>query len=400
MSFSFVGRLPASKSLLNRALIVRSYFPEMMINGESGADDVVLMKRALENLSEGREIECGHAGSVLRFMALRAAREPGKHVLVGSERLFSRPQEELASLLGQLSCEVRFESARMTIQSWGYKPQGDILYVKSERSSQFASALLLNAWKLERPLFVVLRGMSTPSYFNMTRSLVEHLGMKVEGFGAELKLEKNQVLAKSGLIIEPDLSCAFSLAACAVVDGKATITNFPLRSLQPDAIFVEYLRAMGCNIKRESDHITFEKAEVLKSLRVDLKNQPDLFPVLASLCALAEGTSVLSGAEQLQFKESDRIEKTRELLAICGITTRPVRGGIEIDGVARRTPKRVEELAIGTSSSTAPFGPDQDHRMAMAAGVLKMAGYPLKIETPEVVNKSFPGFWDVVRVEP
>jgi len=391
MSFSFIGRLPASKSLMNRALIVQSYFPNMEIFGETQADDVVLMKSAIHSLHLRQEINCGHAGTVLRFMALRAAREPGKHILVGSERLFSRPQEELASLLGQLSCEVKFESTRMTIQSWGYKPQGDILYVKSERSSQFASALLLNAWKLERPIFVVLRGMSTPSYFEMTRSFVEYLGMNIEGIGAELKLNKDQTLTKSGLIIEPDLSSAFSLAACAVVDGQATITNFPRQSWQPDRAFVEYLQAMGASVKREEDRITFEKTSNLKPLKANLKNQPDLFPVLASLCAVADGTSALEGAEQLQFKESNRIEKVRELLSLCGITTRPISGGLEIDGhLIRRDPKKKQE----------PFDPDQDHRMAFAAAVLKLAGYPLRIRTPEVVNKSFPGFWDAVGVEP
>ncbi len=393
MSFSFVGRLPASKSLMNRALIIQSYFPEMQIVGDSDADDVVLMKKALVSLREGRDIQCGHAGTVLRFMALRAAREKGEHVLVGSERLFSRPQEELASLLGQLSCEVQFESSRMKIKSWGYKPQGDMLYVKSERSSQFASALLLNAWQLERSIFVVLRGMSTPSYFNMTRSVVEYLGMKIEGFGSELQLLKGQVLSKSGLIIEPDLSSAFSLAACAVVDGDVTITNFPRTSLQPDRIFVEYLQAMGAEIKIHDEKITFEKTAKLKPLRADLKNQPDLFPVLAALCALADGTSVLSGAEQLQFKESNRIERVRELLSLVGVTTRPISGGLEIDGqssVTQRVPKRYG----------LPFNVDQDHRMAMAAAVLMKAGFPIEVADRDVVNKSCPGFWEMIGEAP
>lgn len=389
MSFSFVGRLPSSKSLMNRALIVQSYFPEMQIVGESDADDVVLMKEALVSLGAGRDIECGHAGTVLRFMALRAAREKGEHTLVGSERLFSRPQEELAGLLGQLSCEVKFESSRMKIKSWGYKPQGDMLYVKSERSSQFASGLLLNAWKLERPVFVVLRGMATPSYFSMTRSVVEYLGMKVEGLGPELQLLKGQVVNKSGLIIEPDLSSAFSLAACAVVDGHASITNFPRTSLQPDRIFVEHLQSMGAEIKMHDDTITFEKTAKLKPLRADLKNQPDLFPVLAALCALADGTSVLSGAEQLQFKESNRLEKVRDLLSLCGVVTRPIAGGLEIVGQGLLTPRVPKTYGL-------PFDVDQDHRMAMAAAVMMKAGYALNVNEREVVNKSFPGFWDVI----
>src|ERR1700722_19543828 len=96
---SFLGPIPASKSLLNRALIIRDYFPSLRLRGDSDCEDVRHMRTALQALAVGQPIDCGDGGTVLRFLALRASRLPGEHRLTGSPRLFSRPQEELARIL-------------------------------------------------------------------------------------------------------------------------------------------------------------------------------------------------------------------------------------------------------------------------------------------------------------
>ena len=110
--------------------------------------------------------------------------------------------------------------------------------------------------------------------------------------------------------------------------------------------------------------------------------------MLAALCALAEGDSELYGAPQLVHKESDRIARTAELLRVTGRTLTPLEDGLRVGGVLQKTRER------------SVFNPDRDHRLAMAAGVLKLAGIPIHIENPEVVNKSFAGFWQSAGIDP
>jgi 3-phosphoshikimate 1-carboxyvinyltransferase len=145
---SFIGHVPASKSILNRALILQSFERDLKIYGVSDSDDVVKMKPGIKALKDQAMIDCGEGGTVLRFLALRASREKGRHKLTGSARLINRPQEELVKILSQLGVTAKFEKNSLAIESDGWRPQGDTLHVPSHRSSQFASAVLLNAWEL------------------------------------------------------------------------------------------------------------------------------------------------------------------------------------------------------------------------------------------------------------
>jgi 3-phosphoshikimate 1-carboxyvinyltransferase len=106
---SFIGHVPASKSILNRALILQSFERDLKIYGVSDSDDVVKMKAGIKALKDQAMIDCGEGGTVLRFLALRASREKGRHKLTGSARLINRPQEELVKILSQLGVTAKFE---------------------------------------------------------------------------------------------------------------------------------------------------------------------------------------------------------------------------------------------------------------------------------------------------
>ena len=109
LEFNFVGKVSASKSIFNRLLIIKSFYQDFEILGDSKADDVNLMLKAVAQIKEGdnKIFECGHAGTVLRFLALRLSRKEGEFTLKGSKRLFSRPQKELLKILNQLGCDVK-----------------------------------------------------------------------------------------------------------------------------------------------------------------------------------------------------------------------------------------------------------------------------------------------------
>ena len=140
MSFSFRGQIPASKSILNRLLIIQSFSPRLVLESDTDADDVVKMRNGLKQVLRGEPADCSAAGTTLRFLALRASRLAGTHHLSGSLRLFERPQTELSRLLTQLGCEAEIRLQRMTVRGQGWvKPEGDIVIDRSVSSDPLAS---------------------------------------------------------------------------------------------------------------------------------------------------------------------------------------------------------------------------------------------------------------------
>ena len=389
--FRFKGEIPASKSILNRLLIIQSYAENLTVIGESDADDVVKMKSGLKQILKGEPADCGAAGTTLRFLSLRASRLPGTHHLSGSLRLFERPQTETARLLSQLDCEAEIRLQRMTLRGQGWQqPEGELIVDRSA-SSQFASAVILNAWNLPFDLKLRFAGAQvSESYLAMTIRLCERAGMKIDREGHDLLIIRagSQVTATE-LRAEPDASSAFAVAALAVArTGEAVIEHWPSESLQPDAVFPVLLAQMGCEVQTRGTSLVVTRSESmpLQTLEFDIKNSPDLFPVLSVLLALASGKSKLFGAPHLAFKESNRIQAITDLIKGIGRRARPLADGIEIDG----KPDSVFPASFRYST-------DHDHRLAMAAAVAQAAGAKIEILDPKVVNKSFPGFWRIVN---
>lgn len=389
MSFNFVGQISSSKSLFNRALIASSFNNELYVQGVSESEDVKHLKKALVDLLSGEtEFFCGDGGTTLRFLALRASREVGTFVLTGSKRLFSRPQEGLVKLLLQLGVEAKIESNKLIIISQGWKPMGDALYVDASKTSQFVSALILSSWNLGFDLHFNKSQLAvSDSYLDMTIALVEELGMKVARSGNEYTVFKSEP-AQYFYELEPDMSSMFSLAALGALNGSCRLKNFPKNSLQPDKVFLDLLKEMGANIEVDDKILCVSEAP-LKALSCDIGQSPDLFPVLGVVCAFAEGESHLYGAKHLAYKESNRIKKTAELLESIGRDVTINEDGFIVKGIT-------EKDLLGYEFT---FDPDKDHRMAMAAGLLKSMGANIKIVDKDVVNKSFPEFWDCVGVQ-
>ena len=381
--FYFKGSLPASKSMLNRALVALSYEPSVKILGDSSCEDVRLMRQGLADLIWGKPVECGHAGTVLRFLALRASRLHGSHVLQGSERLFSRPQSELMPILGQLGVTAVFDNNSLRIKTDGWRLIVDGLHVNAQRSSQFASAVILNAWGLKFPLhFHIPREIVSESYLKMTVQMMRQMGMRIETNGSDFFIPANQKIGVREYVVEMDLSSAFAVAAMAVVGGEAHLEGFPEKSLQPDAVFLDLLTKMGASLKLERGTLHVQKSPHLQGVKANLINTPDLFPILSVLCALANSPSELSGVGHLKYKESSRLERTSELLSLMGAKVQATEDFVRIE------PASSKNVPI----STVVFNVDQDHRMAMAATVARWAGYPIQVSDMKVVDKSFPEF--------
>ena len=388
MKISFVGRGPDSKSLLNRAYIIQSYDPNFKVIGSNTCDDVQVIQKALEDFKKNKPIFCGQSATALRFMALRVSRNPGVYVLSGEKNLFKRPHQTLIKILNQLGVSVQFQNDHLSISSEGWKPQGDALTFSSDISSQFASAVLLNSFNLKKDLFLSLEGpVLSFSYLKMTLLFLRHLGFVVKGEFPELYIPAHQKITKKSYSAEPDMSCLFALACFAGLNGQSVFTPWVRESIQPDALFPSLLLKMGVDVRESKGNLKISAAQKRHGLLRNLKNNPDMFPLLAVLCALSEGESFLYGVPHLKFKESDRLVLTAHLIQQTGREVMQTQDGLRIRGSLKKGEKR---LIV--------FDPQGDHRMAMAGALLLYAGFDVKIKNPECVNKSFPEFWKIIGV--
>ncbi len=411
--FHFSGQIASSKSILNRLLILKSFSPALDVVGDSQCDDVLAMKQALKSVlaldekrGDGAVADCGAAGTTFRFMALRAARLRGKTLLHAAPQLLARPQTELLNILKLLGCQTTLRHDGIEIRSEGWKRPLGRLVIDRSQSSQFASAVILSAWGLDFDMEIEMQGdgENHPSegYFSMTVHLVRSAGMELIQSGRTFFIPKASQIRARRFVAEPDLSSAFALAALGTIGGQVELQFFPEHSLQPDFAFVEILKKMGASVVQKPDQKPDQKTEqrndtlqvaaatILKPIDWNLRDCPDLFPVLAVLCAYADGPSRLWGAPHLEHKESHRISSTAALLRGLGRRFEIFPDGILIEG---RT--RVPDLSSVEASKVWEFDPQGDHRLAMAAAVARLAGAPVRILNPDVVNKSFPEFWPI-----
>lgn len=386
----FHGEIPGSKSVFNRALIVKSYFPELNLKGLSACDDVHYMREGIQQITEHSHVDCGEGGTTFRFMALRVSRQAGSHILEGSERLMLRPQKGLLDLLKQLGVQAQIRNHELQMESNGWKRPLNPIKVDTSESSQYASALVLNAWLLDFDLeFELVGDKVSESYFLLTIEMVKSLGMLVKKTDSGCLIPAGQKLTHFEWTVEPDLSSTFTMASAAALAGEIVVENFPTASSQPDLIFLDIFKKMQVDFSVVGNRLQVMKSPFLKSVEWNLAQSPDLFPVLAVLCSWAEGVSKLHGAPHLTKKESNRIGKVAELLNLLNIQNEVLPDGMIIYGNPQQT------LVKNVS-----FNPDKDHRMVMAAVLMKLKGHNIHIEEPGVINKSFPEFWEMIGIKP
>ena len=404
--------LSSAKSLLNRALVVQSYFPELKIHGHSMCEDVQYMRESLGVLKahEGCSmvLDCGEGGTTFRFSALRASRKKGSHCLKVSARLLERPQKVLLSLLKQLGVQAELRDHELWLESSGWQAPKGILELDMSQSSQFASSLLLNSWLLDFDLEIqTSEKICSKGYWEMTCKMLQKMGMNMEMERLEEKalgmqkggsrwiLRAGQHLQVPEWYCEVDMSNVFALVVGAIFGGNslhlADISKQSFReSLQPDACFVNALETMGIAfcLDERGFYLPSKNPQSLnlKPLEMNLRDSPDLFPLLALLCSLASGKSRLYGAYHLAYKESHRIHKVHELLNLLDVKNEIKKDGLIIEGRKGTFPKK-----------TFAFNPDKDHRLAMACGVLMEAGHSIELQDPHCVNKSFPDFWKQLK---
>ena len=407
-------KLPASKSISNRALLINALSgntipPENL----SDSDDTHVMLRALQTISppkEGREVfDIGAAGTAMRFLTSYLSVTPGEHIITGTERMRHRPIGILVDALRQLGADIAYEGEEgfPPLRIVGHKDlEGGKLTVPGDVSSQYISALLMIAPTLKGGLRLTLTGrIASRPYLDMTLAMMRDFGAKAEWEAFPLRggLEGSVIEVQPGTYqhraytIESDWSAASywyeMVALSRDVNAEVELVGLHQDSIQGDSKVREMFRPLGVETTfiREDDGTEAVRltrsGKPCKHLELDFLAQPDLAQTLIVTCAMLGTTFRFSGLASLKIKETNRTAALQAELRKLGIV-------IHEDG----------ESVVWWDGERCQAEPApaidtyEDHRMAMAfAPVCLCTSGQIRINHPEVVSKSYPAFWNDLK---
>ena len=397
-------KLPTSKSLTNRALIAAAVADGGTITSPLDCDDTRVLATALSqagwsvewgdtievggrSVPDGRvHLDLGDSGTGARLIIGLLAASPGSFVVDGSARLRERPMAPVIDTLRTLGARLKDTDGKLPIEIDGFALDGGGATVTPEVSSQFVTSLVLAAPLMRLGLDLqVLGSLPSAPYLDLTEDVLTAFGG-----GVIVDNDRRWWRVAPGPLrltlydVEGDWSAAsFALAAAAVAGGQVELGPLEPTSRQGDRAILEILSDAGLNIEWRENYVA-AKGPVKKPIQADLRDTPDLFPALMVVAACAPSGSHLSGLENLQHKESDRLTVMVRNLGRLGAGITVKENEIEVYTSIRPTP--------GPSPKVTAAG---DHRVAMAMAVASLAVGPLEIDDGDCVSKSFPGFWDV-----
>ena len=336
----------------------------------------------LEELKAPSEpVDARNSGTTIRLMTGLASLLPETTTLTGDASLTKRPMGPLMDALTQLgaSCIYIGRPGRPPLRVNGPidRPSAE---VKGDVSSQFVSSLLVACTQKENDTDITVNGpITSRPYVDITLDMLERFGARVEETESGFQIPGRQSLKRESYAVPGDYSsAAFLLAAGAITGGKVAVRQLDEDSPQGDKAIVGLLEGFGAAVSREPHTATVGGGR-LKGKTVDVRNIPDLFPILAVVGAVSEGKTVLEGGENLRLKESDRIESTTRFLQDMGASVLPKEDGCEIVGVPRLKGARVNTQG--------------DHRILMAATIAALVSTTeTVIEDDESYKISYPGF--------
>lgn len=333
----------------------------------------------------GGAVDLGDGGTPARFMLAAAALAEDRVVIDGSSRMRERPVDEGVRLLRCLGVSLTGtgtpEGLPVQVEPWA-PAVGGRLAVGRTASSQFISALLLIApWTRDGITIEFTEPPTSRTYLELTTQLLGRLGANITGDDRDRIVVASGGLAPFDLPIEPDASSAiYWWSAAAMVPGARVSVSVPSGSVQPDLHALKLLEQLGATVERSETAITVIGPPRLSGAVLDAEACPDAAVMLAVVCACADGCSRINGLHTLRVKETDRIHALASELGKtgCGVIEHP--DAIEID------PRSITEGPIQVQTWN-------DHRIAMAFGVLGLVRPDVQIEDPGCVGKSYPGFW-------
>ncbi len=399
--------LSGSKSLTNRYLVLAA-----LANGPSRlrrplrSRDTMLMAAALRSLGAsvtdlpgsdsddddwlvtpaslpgGTSVDCGLAGTVMRFLPPVAALADGPVTFYGDAQAGRRPMAPVIDALRTLGARINDDgrgTLPFTVEGSGRMSGGPVT-VDASSSSQFISGLLLAGARYEQGITVRHDGKPVPSepHIEMTVEVLRDAGVIVDDSQAQTWRVEPSEIQSLDVEVEPDLSNAAAFLAAAVVTGGVVrVPGWPQRTTQAGDAIRDILDAMGADVLFERTGLTVTGSEQISGLDVDLHDAGELTPVVVAIAALADSPSLIRGIGHLRGHETDR-------LAALSAEINALGGSVEAtEDSLRVTPKLLHGGLFHTYD---------DHRMAMAAAVLGLRVPGIVIQNVETTDKTLPGF--------
>jgi 3-phosphoshikimate 1-carboxyvinyltransferase len=381
--------LPASKSICNRALILKQVLSNVSVSNISTADDSVIMQHALQQTSGVVDVK--NAGTCMRFLTAYYAATPGCDlVLQGSERMHKRPIGALVDVLKSVGASIDYlqEPEYPPLKIKGQQLNGGLIKLDASVSSQFTSALMLIAPLLKQLLKIDIgSNVVSKPYLHMTAQLLQQAGVKVL-FKDLIVIDPTPISNTSiDIAVEPDWSAAsyWYIIAALKQNSNITLRSLSNNSIQGDALMADVMKHFGVNSSETSYGVQLSPSPInqQEQTSISMVNTPDLVPALAVLfCALNMAVEITDVAH-LEVKESNRLTALCTELSKCGFQINHNGNTLFIH---QTDPSKLCAPKEG-------FNTYHDHRMAMAFAPLCLLFDEIIINNPEVVEKSYPEFW-------
>lgn len=407
-------RVPGSKSLTNRALLIAALADgKTTLQNALFSDDSRYFANALRTLgfrveedeekkemsvwglggkipARSAELFIGNAGTAARFLTAFLNLGNGEYILDGEPRMRERPIGDLVNALKPLGASITQYGIRNTpiypplkIAASGL--QGGKTQLAGNVSSQYLSAILITAPYAQNPVEIeISTELFSKPYVDMTIAIMQDFGVEVERDGYKtFKINPAQYAALNIYSIESDASAAsYFFAAPAIVGGAVRVENISRKSVQGDIDFLDVLIEMGCAIEEMDNGIQVTGTEKLKGVNVDMSNIPDTAQTLAAIAPFASSPTRIRGIASARVKETDRVSAVCNELKRLGVQVEEHEDGMTIYPCEKIMPAIVQTY--------------NDHRMAMAFALIGLRAKGVQIENPDCVSKTFPNYFDVL----
>ena len=342
--------------------------------------DIITIKNTIGSTVQGSMIDAQNSGTTIRIAIAIAALSGGNTMLTGDESLKKRPMQPILDSLQTLGVSSESDGGLPPITIKG-KIKGNQVNIDGKISSQFISALLIVAPRLENGLIINIQGeLVSKPYIDLTIAIMKEFGVVVNSEIPYKKyVVKHQIYKPTTFTVPSDFSNLALLLASNVLLGDGLEIEISLGNLpQGDEAIIDILEELGVNVTLNGYIITTKSPEMLTGGRFDLSDTPDLLPALAILSLKSSKPIEIFNVKHARYKETDRIAIISRELKKIGIVVEEHEDGMKL------TPN--ENLSSGELNS------ENDHRLFMAFSIAAMYIGDCTVTDPDSVQISYPNF--------